>query len=136
MASLDIGQASLCFKIVSTSLDKQRVLSMLLHSCDVSHPAKMWQLHSQWTTRLVTVTILTMSIVMTITMMMTMIAMKTMTTIMTVNGDNDHSQWATKFNHDSGAWRSSSSRGTRSRSRALTSPHCATGRTPWCPSHR
>jgi len=33
------------------SLDKQRVLSMLLHSCDVSHPAKMWQLHSQWTTR-------------------------------------------------------------------------------------
>ena len=62
MASLDIGQASLCFKIVSTSLDKQRVLSMLLHSCDVSHPAKMWQLHSQWTTRLVTLTILTMSI--------------------------------------------------------------------------
>ena len=33
------------------SMDKQRVLSMLLHSCDVSHPAKRWQLHSQWTTR-------------------------------------------------------------------------------------
>ena len=63
-------------------MDKQRVLSMLLHSCDVSHPAKMWQLHSQWTTRLAIVTI--------VTMMTTMIAMKTMTT-MAVNGDNDHS---------------------------------------------
>ena len=33
------------------SLDKSRVLSLLLHSCDVSHPAKRWDLHHQWTSR-------------------------------------------------------------------------------------
>ena len=34
-----------------SSLDKGRVLSLLLHSCDVSHPAKRWGLHHQWTSR-------------------------------------------------------------------------------------
>ena len=34
-----------------SSLDKGRVLSLLLHSCDVSHPAKTWGLHHQWTSR-------------------------------------------------------------------------------------
>ena len=34
-----------------SSLDKARVLSLLLHSCDVSHPAKRWGLHHQWTDR-------------------------------------------------------------------------------------
>ena len=33
------------------TLDKPRVLSMLLHTCDVSHPAKVWDLHHQWTSR-------------------------------------------------------------------------------------
>ena len=33
------------------SLDKSRVLSLILHSCDVSHPAKVWDLHHQWTSR-------------------------------------------------------------------------------------
>ena len=33
------------------SLDKPRVLSLLLHTCDVSHPAKTWNLHHQWTSR-------------------------------------------------------------------------------------
>ena len=33
------------------SLDKPRVLSLLLHTCDVSHPAKTWDLHHQWTSR-------------------------------------------------------------------------------------
>lgn len=32
-------------------MDKSRVLSLLLHSCDVSHPAKRWDLHHQWTSR-------------------------------------------------------------------------------------
>ena len=34
-----------------SSLDKGRVLSLLLHSCDVAHPAKTWGLHHQWTSR-------------------------------------------------------------------------------------
>ena len=34
-----------------STLDKGRVLSLLLHSCDVSHPAKRWGLHHQWTSR-------------------------------------------------------------------------------------
>jgi len=27
------------------------VLCLLLHSCDVSHPAKRWDIHHQWTAR-------------------------------------------------------------------------------------
>lgn len=31
----------------ATCPDKARVLSLLLHTCDVSHPAKTWDLHHQ-----------------------------------------------------------------------------------------
>jgi len=31
--------------------DKHKVLSWLVHSCDVSHPSKAWDLHHQWTSR-------------------------------------------------------------------------------------
>jgi len=31
--------------------DKTLVLCLLLHSCDISHPAKQWDLHYQWTAR-------------------------------------------------------------------------------------
>merc|ERR1719412_971027 len=34
-----------------SSIDKTKVLSLLLHSCDVSHPSKRWDLHHQWTSR-------------------------------------------------------------------------------------
>ena len=40
----------------ATCLDKPRVLSLLLHTCDVSHPAKTWELHHQWTSRQVNIT--------------------------------------------------------------------------------
>jgi len=33
------------------SFDKTRILSLLLHSSDISHPAKAWDLHYQWTAR-------------------------------------------------------------------------------------
>ncbi|XP_059089273.1 dual specificity calcium/calmodulin-dependent 3',5'-cyclic nucleotide phosphodiesterase 1B-like isoform X4 [Tigriopus californicus] len=33
------------------SFDKTKVLCLLLHSCDVSHPAKRWDVHWQWTAR-------------------------------------------------------------------------------------
>ena len=33
------------------SFDKSKVLCLMLHSCDVSHPAKRWDLHHQWTSR-------------------------------------------------------------------------------------
>ena len=33
------------------SFDKSKVLCLVLHSCDVSHPAKRWDLHHQWTSR-------------------------------------------------------------------------------------
>jgi len=33
------------------SFDKTKVLSLILHSCDVSHPTKRWDLHNQWTSR-------------------------------------------------------------------------------------
>jgi hypothetical protein len=35
----------------SVSFDKTKVLCLVLHSCDVSHPAKRWDLHHQWTSR-------------------------------------------------------------------------------------
>ena len=34
-----------------SSFDKAKVLCLVLHSCDVSHPAKRWDLHHQWTSR-------------------------------------------------------------------------------------
>lgn len=33
------------------SIDKTKVLCLLLHSSDVSHPAKKWDFHYQWTSR-------------------------------------------------------------------------------------
>lgn len=35
------------------SLDRNKVLSMMLHCADISHPAKPWSLHDMWTCRLV-----------------------------------------------------------------------------------
>lgn len=35
------------------SIDKSRALSFILHAADISHPAKRWDVHRQWTDRLV-----------------------------------------------------------------------------------
>ncbi|CAG0897376.1 unnamed protein product [Cyprideis torosa] len=32
-----------------SKLDKAKVLSLVLHCCDISHPGKPWELHHQWT---------------------------------------------------------------------------------------
>ncbi|XP_033173895.1 calcium/calmodulin-dependent 3',5'-cyclic nucleotide phosphodiesterase 1 isoform X7 [Drosophila mauritiana] len=32
-----------------TTIDKQKVLSLVLHCCDISHPAKQWGVHHRWT---------------------------------------------------------------------------------------
>ncbi|XP_071448925.1 dual specificity calcium/calmodulin-dependent 3',5'-cyclic nucleotide phosphodiesterase 1A-like isoform X2 [Hetaerina americana] len=32
-----------------TSIDKSKALSLVLHCCDISHPAKRWDLHHRWT---------------------------------------------------------------------------------------
>lgn len=37
---------------VSFSIDKPKALSLLLHTADISHPAKSWDLHHRWTTSL------------------------------------------------------------------------------------
>lgn len=34
------------------SIDKSKALSMVLHTCDISHPSKIWSLHKRWTTAL------------------------------------------------------------------------------------
>ena len=39
------------FYLLLRSFDKTKVLCLLLHSCDVSHPAKRWEVHHQWTSR-------------------------------------------------------------------------------------
>ena len=31
------------------SVDKSRILSLVLHCCDVSHPSKPWAMHRHWT---------------------------------------------------------------------------------------
>jgi hypothetical protein len=31
------------------SVDKSKALSMVLHCCDISHPAKKWDIHHKWT---------------------------------------------------------------------------------------
>lgn len=31
------------------SADKSKILSLVIHISDISHPAKEWELHSQWT---------------------------------------------------------------------------------------
>ncbi|GIY48096.1 hypothetical protein CDAR_483521 [Caerostris darwini] len=35
-----------------SGMDKAKVLSLMLHCCDISHPAKDWKLHFRWTQRL------------------------------------------------------------------------------------
>ncbi|XP_030383379.1 calcium/calmodulin-dependent 3',5'-cyclic nucleotide phosphodiesterase 1 isoform X2 [Scaptodrosophila lebanonensis] len=32
-----------------STIDKSRALSMVLHCCDISHPAKRWDVHHRWT---------------------------------------------------------------------------------------
>lgn len=34
------------------SIDKSKALSMVLHTCDISHPSKVWSLHKRWTSAL------------------------------------------------------------------------------------
>ncbi|XP_065561856.1 dual specificity calcium/calmodulin-dependent 3',5'-cyclic nucleotide phosphodiesterase 1-like isoform X2 [Artemia franciscana] len=34
---------------IDQSLDKSKVLSLVLHSCDISHPSKPWDMHVKWT---------------------------------------------------------------------------------------
>lgn len=36
----------------SPRIDKPKALSLLLHTADISHPAKNWDLHHRWTTSL------------------------------------------------------------------------------------
>ncbi|KAK7573441.1 hypothetical protein V9T40_010632 [Parthenolecanium corni] len=38
--------------IAEPFMDKSKALSLVLHCCDISHPAKRWDLHHQWTERL------------------------------------------------------------------------------------
>lgn len=40
------------FIYFSFSIDKPKALSLLLHTADISHPAKSWDLHHRWTTSL------------------------------------------------------------------------------------
>lgn len=35
--------------LFSSSMDKVKVLSLMLHAADISHPAKAWPLHYRWT---------------------------------------------------------------------------------------
>lgn len=35
-----------------SAVDKSKALSLVLHSCDISHPAKQWKVHHKWTTLL------------------------------------------------------------------------------------
>lgn len=38
---------TLCLSL--SSIDKVKVLSLMLHAADISHPAKAWPLHYRWT---------------------------------------------------------------------------------------
>ncbi len=44
---LSVGSVCVFFRI-----DKPKALSLLLHTADISHPAKNWDLHHRWTTSL------------------------------------------------------------------------------------
>lgn len=35
--------------VTDCSIDKSKALQLVLHSCDISHPAKQWDLHYRWT---------------------------------------------------------------------------------------
>lgn len=36
-------------RVCVSSVDKVKVLSLMLHAADISHPAKTWPLHYRWT---------------------------------------------------------------------------------------
>ncbi|XP_043493234.1 calcium/calmodulin-dependent 3',5'-cyclic nucleotide phosphodiesterase 1-like isoform X4 [Polistes fuscatus] len=38
--------------LAEPSVDKSKAVSLVLHCCDISHPAKRWDLHHRWTTQL------------------------------------------------------------------------------------
>ncbi|XP_046385199.1 calcium/calmodulin-dependent 3',5'-cyclic nucleotide phosphodiesterase 1A-like isoform X2 [Ischnura elegans] len=38
-----------CLTLGESSVDKSKALSLVLHCCDISHPAKRWDLHHRWT---------------------------------------------------------------------------------------
>ncbi|XP_075213731.1 dual specificity calcium/calmodulin-dependent 3',5'-cyclic nucleotide phosphodiesterase 1-like [Lycorma delicatula] len=38
--------------LAEPSVDKSKALSLVLHCCDISHPAKRWDLHYRWTSQL------------------------------------------------------------------------------------
>lgn len=33
--------------------EKSKILSLILHCCDISHPSKQWSIHSRWTKLLI-----------------------------------------------------------------------------------
>lgn len=37
---------------ISSSVDKSKALSLVLHCCDIAHPSKRWDLHHRWTSLL------------------------------------------------------------------------------------
>lgn len=41
-----------CHRHCSCRIDKPKALSLLLHTADISHPAKCWELHQRWTASL------------------------------------------------------------------------------------
>ncbi|XP_011502959.1 PREDICTED: calcium/calmodulin-dependent 3',5'-cyclic nucleotide phosphodiesterase 1B isoform X3 [Ceratosolen solmsi marchali] len=38
--------------LAEPKVDKSKAVSLVLHCCDISHPAKRWDLHHRWTTQL------------------------------------------------------------------------------------
>ncbi|XP_024937454.1 calcium/calmodulin-dependent 3',5'-cyclic nucleotide phosphodiesterase 1 isoform X1 [Cephus cinctus] len=38
--------------LAEPSVDKSKAVSLVLHCCDISHPAKRWDLHNRWTMQL------------------------------------------------------------------------------------
>ncbi|XP_043271075.1 calcium/calmodulin-dependent 3',5'-cyclic nucleotide phosphodiesterase 1A-like isoform X8 [Venturia canescens] len=38
--------------LAESSVDKSKAVSLVLHCCDISHPAKRWNLHHRWTMQL------------------------------------------------------------------------------------
>ncbi|XP_033231201.1 calcium/calmodulin-dependent 3',5'-cyclic nucleotide phosphodiesterase 1-like [Belonocnema kinseyi] len=38
--------------LAESSIDKSKAVSLVLHCCDISHPAKRWELHHRWTMEL------------------------------------------------------------------------------------
>jgi len=36
-----------------SSIDKAKALALIVHSADISHPAKTWSLHFRWTEQLI-----------------------------------------------------------------------------------